>query len=133
MKYVSIVAGALLGLAFVMAGLTFLLDLVPEQAAPPEGSPMALFMGAFVPTGYLTFVKVLEVAGGVLVAIPRTRGLGVLVLAPIVVNILAFHVFITEGAGLTEPMLLGVVALTVVCLLAEREPLSALMFKTARR
>jgi putative oxidoreductase len=129
MRHIPTIAGALLGLLFVMAGLMVLLDLAPEQPAPPEGSYMALFMGAFVPSGYLTFVKVLEVLGGVLVAVPRTRGLGLLVLGPIVVNILAFHVFITAGVGLTEPMLLVVVALTAVCLYYERKPLLALMFK----
>jgi len=130
MRHVPTIVGALLGLIFVFAGLVMLLGLAPEQPAPPEGSYMALFMGAFVPSGYLTFVKVLEVLGGVLVAVPRTRGLGLLVLGPIVVNIIAFHVFITGGAGLTEPMLLGVVALTAACLYFERKPLLALMFKS---
>jgi putative oxidoreductase len=130
MRHVPTIAGALLGLIFVFAGGMLLLDLAPEQPAPPEGSYMALFMGAFVPSGYLTFVKVLEVLGGVLVAVPKTRGLGLLILGPIVVNILAFHVFITAGAGLTDPMLLGVVVLTAVCLYYERKPLLALMFKS---
>lgn len=69
-------------------------------------------MGALVPTGYLTFVKVLEVLGGVLVAVPRTRNFGLLVLGPILINILAFHVFINQGAGLFDPPLLIIVALT---------------------
>jgi hypothetical protein len=45
------------------------------------------------------------------VAIPRTRNFGLLILGPILVNILAFHVFITKGAGLFDPMLLGIVVL----------------------
>lgn len=60
-------------------------------------------MAAFVPTGYLTFVKVLEVVGGVLVAVPRTRNVGLLVLGPILLNIVAFHVFVTRGEGLLNP------------------------------
>ena len=90
----------------------FLLNLIPEQPAPPEGSPTALFMGALVPTGYLTFVKVFEVLGGLLVAIPRARNFGLLVLGPIILNILAFHLFITGGVGLFSPLLI------VICLLA---------------
>ncbi len=112
MKHFPNVAGGLLGVIFIAVGLMVLLGLAPEQPAPPEGSPAALFMGAFVPTGYLTFVKVLEVLGGVLVAIPRTRNFGLLVLGPIIINILAFHVFITGGQGLLSPMLI------VICLLA---------------
>ncbi|MCB1242114.1 MAG: hypothetical protein AB7I98_12250 [Verrucomicrobiales bacterium] len=112
MKYAPSIAGGLLGLLFFAAGLMFLLNLIPEQPAPPEGSPTALFMGALVPTGYLTFVKVFEVLGGVLVAIPRTRNFGLLVLGPIILNILAFHLFITGGVGLFNPLLI------VICLLA---------------
>lgn len=133
MKHIPNVAGALLGLAFMAFGLMFLLDLVPEQPPPPEGSWAAMFMGSFVPSGYLTFVKVLETAGGLLVAIPRTRGLGLLVLGPILVNIGAFHVFIMEGVGATDPMILGLAALALVCLWAERGALLALCFKTGAR
>ncbi|MCC6882973.1 MAG: hypothetical protein IT576_12530 [Verrucomicrobiales bacterium] len=112
MKYAPSIAGGLLGLLFFAGGLMFLLNLIPEQPAPPEGSPTALFMGALVPTGYLTFVKVFEVLGGLLVAIPRTRNFGLLVLGPIILNILAFHLFITGGVGLFSPLLI------VICLLA---------------
>lgn len=112
MKYAPSIAGGLLGLLFFAGGLMFLLNLIPEQPAPPEGSPTALFMGALVPTGYLTFVKVFEVLGGLLVAIPRTRNFGLLVLGPIILNILAFHLFITGGVGLFNPLLI------VICLLA---------------
>ncbi|MCB1090274.1 MAG: hypothetical protein KDL87_02005 [Verrucomicrobiae bacterium] len=112
MKYAPHIVGGLLGLMFIAFGLMFLLGLVPDQPAPPEGSPAALMMGAFVPTGYMTFVKVFEVIGGLLVAIPKTRNLGLLVLGPIIVNILAFHLFITGGEGLFNPLLI------VICLLA---------------
>ena len=88
-----------------------LLNLAPNPPLP-EGTPIWHFMTAFGPTGYMKFVKVLEVVGGVLVAIPRTRNIGLLVLGPIIVNILAFHIFITGGVGLGSP------ALIVICLLA---------------
>ena len=126
-KLVPTVAGVLLGLAFVSSGLMVLLDLAPTPPPPPEGSPPAHFMAAFGPTGYLTFVKVLEVLGGVLVAVPRTRNLGLLVLGPILVNILAFHVFVAGGAGLTEPMLLGICALAALLLWCERRAFAGLV------
>lgn len=132
MKHIPNIAGGLLGLAFVAFGLMFLLDLIPEQPAPPEGSWAAMFLGSFAPSGYLRFVKVLEVVGGLLVAIPRTRAMGLLVLGPILVNILAFHVFIMEGEGLTDPTLLGIAALALVCLFAERRAFAALCFKSER-
>ncbi len=133
MKHLPTVAGLLLGLAFVASGLVVLLELAPTPPPPPEGSPAALFMGAFAPTGYLTFVKVCEVVGGLLVAVPRTRNLGLLVLGPILVNIVAFHVFITDGHGLLEPMLLGLLALAAYLLWAERRAFGALARPTAQR
>lgn len=112
MKYLPDILGGLLGLAFIAFSLMFLLGMVPDQPAPPEGSPVALFMGAFAPTGYLHFVKVLELAGGILVALPLTRNFGLLVLGPVIVNILAFHIFITGGEGLFSPVLF------IICLIA---------------
>ncbi len=110
MKIASNIVGGLLGLIFIAFSLIVLLKLVP-MPPPPEGTPAAFFMGAFVPTGYLTFVKTLELIGGCLVVIPRTRNFGLLILGPIIVNILAFHIFIMKGEGLFgPPILVGVLA-----------------------
>jgi len=127
MKYVPSIAGGLLGALFIMAGVMVLFNLAPTPPPPPEGSPPALFMGAFARTGYLTFVKVLEVIGGVLVAIPLTRNLGLLVLGPIIVNILAFHAFITKGEGLFSPMILIIVALALYLLWVGRKAFMGLI------
>lgn len=130
MKYIPHVAGGLLGALFIMAGMVMLLNLAPDMPPPPEGSPQALFMGAFAATGYLTFVKVLEVIGGVLVAIPFTRNLGLLVLGPILVNILAYHVFIMKGEGLFSPMLIFIVALALYLLWVGRKAFAGLLGAT---
>ncbi len=111
MKYIPSIAGGLLGALFVMSGVVVLFNLM-SAPPPPEGTPAAHFMAAFGPTGYMTFIKVLEVVGGLLVAIPKTRNFGLLVLGPIIVNILAFHIFIMKGATLGDPMLI------FICLLA---------------
>jgi len=118
-KHIPTAAGILLGLLFIMSGLMVLLKLAPTPQLP-EGSPAALFMGAFGPTGYMGFVKVFEVLGGVLVAIPKTRNLGLLALGPVILNILAFHIFITDMQGLFSPMLLVFVALALYLLWVER-------------
>lgn len=131
MKYTSAIAGILLGLPFVVFGLLFLLNLLPAPPAPPEGSPQALFMGALFPTGYLTFVKTLEVLGGILVAIPITRNFGLLVLGPIIVNILAFHVFILKGEGLVNPILILICVLAAFLLWSGRRAFAGLCGKHA--
>ena len=126
MKYLPTVAGVLLGLIFVFSGLVVLFKLAPTPPIP-EGTPPAHFMAAFASTGYLTFVKVLEVIGGILVAIPRTRNLGLLVLGPIIVNILAFHAFVTAGQGLFGAMILTIVGLALYLLWVERRAFSTLV------
>ena len=125
MKHLPTIAGALLGLLFIASGLVVLLKLAP-MPPPPEGTPAASFMAAFVPTGYLTFVKVLEILGGVLVAIPRARNFGLLVLGPILVNILAFHAFVMKGEGLFSPPLLIITALAAYLLWCGRKEFAGL-------
>ena len=126
MKHLPIIAGVLLGVLFVMSAVVVLFGLVPTPPLP-EGTPMALFMGAFGPTGYMTFVKVLELIGGILVAIPRTRNFGLLVLGPILVNVLAFHLFIMKGEGLLNPLLILIVALALYLLWVGRSKFAGLL------
>ncbi len=121
MKHLPNIAGGLLGLLFVLFGVMVLFKLGPTPPAPPEGSLAAHFMIAFAPTGYLTFVKVLEVVGGILVALPRTRNFGLLILGPIIVNILAFHVFVMKGEGLLAPPIWVIVALALYLLWCGRK------------
>ncbi|MEO5713710.1 MAG: hypothetical protein ABIT37_09505 [Luteolibacter sp.] len=111
MKYLPTIAGGLLGFLFVAFSMIYFLKLM-DMPPPPAGSPPALFMEALVPTGYMHFVKTCELLGGILVAIPRTRNFGLLLLGPVIANILAFHIFLTKGAGLTDP------PLVLLCLLA---------------
>lgn len=126
-KYPPIIAGVLLGLLFIMSAVMVLFNLV-KAPPPPEGSPTAMFFGAFAPTGYLTFVKVLELVGGLLVMIPRLRNLGLLVLGPIVVNIVAFHLFLGGGfKDFLNPMLLITVLLSLYLLWVGRKNFARLL------
>ena len=110
MKHASTLASVLLGLAFITFGANFFLNFIPMPADPsPADAPHKLFMAAMFPTGYLAFVKVLEILGGLLVALPKTR------------NIVAFHVFLTKGAGLTDPPILVICGLSAFLLLSERK------------
>lgn len=115
MKHIPNIAAGLLGLAFITFGLNHFLHFIPIPPAP-EGSPPALFMGALYSTGYLGFIKVLEIIGGLLVAIPKTRNIGLLFLGPVIVNILAFHVFLTKGGGLFDPPVIAVSVLAAYLL-----------------
>jgi len=126
-KYPPIIAGIVLGLLFVMAAVTVLFNLV-KMPPPPEGSPAAMFFGAFGPTGYLTFVKIFELIGGIFVMIPRLRNFGLLLLGPVIVNILAFHMFIGGGfKDFLDPMLLLTLVLPLYLLWVGRKSFARLL------
>jgi putative oxidoreductase len=112
MKIATHIAAVLLGLVFLLASVPFLLNLVPEQKLP-DGA-VTHFMAAFGPTGYMTFIKVLELLGAILVIIPQTRNFGLLILGPIILNILAFHVFVTKGLDASNLMAVIMLVLIVV-------------------
>lgn len=118
MKYLPAIAGALLGLIFAFASLAYFFNLM-DAPPPPKDSAVEHFFIAIATTGYLTFIKVIELVGAVLVAIPRTRRLGLLLLGPIIVNILAFHLLVARD-GIANPMLIGIVVLSLYLVWAER-------------
>lgn len=119
MKYLPAIAGVLLGLLFAFASLAYFFNLMGDQPPPPKDSAMEHFFIAIATTGFLTFVKVLELTGAVLVAIPATRRIGLLILGPIAVNILAFHLLIARD-GILNPMLIAVAVLPLYLVWAER-------------
>jgi putative oxidoreductase len=125
MRYLTPLAGIFLGLLFIMSASVVLFGLAPTPKIP-EGSPVAAFFAAFGPTGYLTFIKILELLGGIFVAIPRTRTLGLLLLGPIIVNILAFHIFVAKD-GIFSLMLLGISVLALFLLWCDRKNWLALL------
>ena len=131
MRITSIIAGALLGLIFFASGAVVLFKLVPMPPLPPTGTPPGDFMAAFAPTGYMTFVKLFEIIGGLLVAFPKTRRAGLLVLGPIIINILAFHGFV-ERSGLFSPFLLAIVAVTLFLVWVERAAFAQFLFGSPR-
>ena len=95
-KYLPCIVGILLGLCFLAASVPVLFNLI-KIPPMPEGTPAWLFMEAFVPTGYVKFVKLFEFTGGIVVMIPRLRNVGLLLLGPVIVNIIAFHVFLAPS------------------------------------
>ncbi|MCA9673921.1 MAG: DoxX family protein, partial [Myxococcales bacterium] len=93
---VSTVARYVLGLIFFVFGLNGFLHFIPQP--PPEGAA-ATFMGGLAATGYFfPLLKGTEVVAGALLLSNRLVPLALTVLAPIVVNIVAFHVALAPAA-----------------------------------
>ena len=125
-KYLPIIAGILLGLCFLAASIPVLFNLITMPTLP-EGTPAAHFMAAFVPTGYVKFVKMFEFTGGLIVMIPRLRNLGLLLLGPVIVNIIAFHVLIDDPKQLVNPMLDIIIVCALFLLWDARKKFSGLL------
>ena len=125
MKYAPLIASILLGGLFIMSSSVFLFGMAPTPELPKD-TPIAHFMSAVGPTGFMTFVKIIELLGGILLIIPKTRNLGLLCLGPIILNILAFHQLVA-GDGILQPMLIGISVLALYLLWAERAKWKALI------
>ncbi len=106
---VAVILRSLLGLIFVVFGLNLFLQFLPQPSMPPAAAD---FIGAMFKTGY--FLKALgaaQVIGGALLLTGMLVPLALLLLAPVILNIFLFHVFLAPG-GL--PLALVVVALEVI-------------------
>jgi uncharacterized membrane protein YphA (DoxX/SURF4 family) len=78
-----------LGLIFFVFGLNGFLHFLPN---PPLPDAAGAFMGALAKTGYMfPLIKGTEVLGGLFLLSGRLVPLGLLLLAPVIVNIVAFH------------------------------------------
>jgi len=125
-KCLPCIASVVLGLCFIMASTTFFLNLGPKPEFP-EGSPIAHFMAAFGPTGYMKFVKIFELAGGIVVMIPRLRNIGLLLLGPVIVNIIAFNTLVGDPKNLLNPMLIIIVLCALYLIGKSRAKFSGLL------
>ncbi|MDQ3064261.1 MAG: hypothetical protein M3R14_15580 [Acidobacteriota bacterium] len=89
MKKTAVIASRItLGLIFVVFGLNgFFLFVTPPEHTPTGGE----FINLLVSTGFMYVEKSLEISGGALLLLNQYVPLALAILAPIVVNILLFH------------------------------------------
>ena len=86
-----------------------------------------MFFGAMAPTGYLKFVKIFELVGGIIVMIPRLRNIGLLLLGPVIINIIAFHTFVEDPEHLLNPMLIIIIVCALYLLWDARKKFAGLL------
>jgi putative oxidoreductase len=112
MKYLTFIPRILLGLVFVIFGANFFLHFIPVPP-PPADSTAAGFMGAIYSSGFLGFVKALQLIGGLLLLSGRFVPLAMMWLGPITVNVLLYHAFMAPQ-GLAVPIVMNLLAAGVV-------------------
>jgi uncharacterized membrane protein YphA (DoxX/SURF4 family) len=108
MRIAVIVARTLMGLIFFVFGLNGFLHFIQNPPPPPAAQQ---FFGALFATGYmLKLIFGTQVIGGALLLLGVAVPFALTILAPVIVNIIAFHIYISP-----EPMAMGI-ALTVAAL-----------------
>lgn len=95
--YASIAARILTGLAFFVFGLNGFLHFIPQPK-----TPMPSLIVAMMESGYmLPMIAGTEVVVGAMLLLNRFVALGLVLIAPIVVNIVAYHAFLApSGMGI---------------------------------
>ncbi len=87
----------LFGLLFLVFGLNGFLHFLKM---PPIPAPAGAFFGALGATGYMIpLLFATQILGGILLVIGLLVPVGLAILAPVVVNIILFHIFL-DPAGL---------------------------------
>jgi uncharacterized membrane protein YphA (DoxX/SURF4 family) len=113
MRIAVLIARILLGLLFTVFGLNGFLHFIP-QPPPPPGLAADFFRVVFA-SGYLMLPFALQLVGGVLLLANRYVPLALALLAPVIVNILMFHVLMSPGT--IAP---GLLAAVLWCFVAYR-------------
>ena len=91
MSRVILVVRILLGLMFFGFGLIGILNLIKGGLPPGDA---AEFSRILMEHGYMKFIALLELIAGLLLLVGRYVPLGLVILGPILVNILLFHLLI---------------------------------------
>ncbi len=89
MKIVVLVSRILLGLTFFVFGLNSFIQFIP--GAPPTTGFAGAFLGALIGSHYVFFVGGVQLIGGVLLLVNRFVPLALVLLAPVIANIIVFH------------------------------------------
>lgn len=93
----------LFGLMMVNSGLNKFFNYMPM---PEMSEEMMQIMGGFMVVRWvLPLAGIIEIIGGTLMAIPKTRALGALVILPVMVGILVHHL-VHDPSGMAIVLLL---------------------------
>ena len=107
-KYLPTGARLILGAIFLVFGLNGFFNFMPMPEMPDAAGA---FMGALAATGYMfPLIKMVEIVGGMFLLFGRFVPLALALLAPGIVNIALFHIFLAP-AGLPMAGLLVLLAL----------------------
>ena len=105
MKIATIIARVLLGLVFVVFGSNIFFHFIPMPPPPP--GLLGDFTKALFVSHYLHVVAVFQIVGGLLLLIGRFVPLGLILLAPVIVNIDLVHILL-DPSGLPMAIVISI-------------------------
>jgi putative oxidoreductase len=111
MKVATIIARVLLGLVFVVFGSNIFLHFIPMPPPPP--GLLGDFSKALFLSHYLHVVAVFQIVGGLLLLFGRFVPLGLLLLAPVIVNIDLVHILL-DPSGLPMAVVISILLIFLV-------------------
>ena len=113
MKIATVISRVLLGLGFFIFGLNIIHPFL-NAPPPPEGSLTAQFLAVMGPSHWMALIGLVQLIGGLLVLAGRTTPLGLVLLGPVLVNILAFHIFVLGGHGIAPGLVFTVLEIFLI-------------------
>lgn len=124
MKWATLVARVLLGLAFVGAGVAFFL-----VEPPPQTGAIDTFFKGLEASGYFLYLlKFTEIACGLALLSGFFVPLALVVLAPIVLNIFMVHAMLAPE-GIVTALVIGVLEVYLAFFSKEYSPKIKALFK----
>lgn len=108
---IILILSILFGIMMVNSGLNKFFSYMPMPEMPEQ--LMAVFGALMTVKWLMPLVAVVEIAGGVLIAIPKTRALGAIVILPVMVGILVHHLTY-DIAGITMGLVLFLINVWII-------------------
>ena len=105
MKIVKFILSLLFGLLFINAGLDKFLHYMPMPEQTPQ--QVEIFQAIGKLQWVMPLVGLVEIIGGLLFILPRTRAIGAIVILPVMVGIVLHnYTFEPSGLAIAIPLLL---------------------------
>jgi len=122
------VARVVLGTIFFVFGLNGFFHFIPQPPPPQSALP---FLGGLASAGYFfPLLKTVETAAGALLLLGAFVPFALTLLAPVIVNIAAFHLFLAPG---NYPVVAIILAAEIYLAVVNRAAFAPLFARRARR
>jgi len=126
MKIVTLIARILLGLVSLVFGLNGFLNFL--NMGPPPSGLAGQFLGALFVSHYYWVIAALQVVGGALLLVNQFVPLALVLLGPVIVNIICYHVFLNHAGA---PFAIVVTVLWLIVFYGKRQYFSGIFTQRA--